>query len=191
MAKQLPDLNEILPNFVSDGDYLLIRDTSAREDKKIKVGDLVSMVFLLSHAIGSTYTTYAEDDDPNRFGGSWELAAKGRSIIGVDPADPDFNSADMTGGEKTHTLTVAEMPSHWHRVTSRINNSTGNDAGSAFSIGRGSTGGSAHYSLPSSTVTNTDIQGTNQAVGALNTGGDEAHNNLHPYETAFIWRRTA
>lgn len=181
MAKQLPDLNEILPNFVSDGDYMLIRDTSAREDKKIKVGDLVSMVFLLSHAIGSTYTTYAETDDPNRFGGSWELAAKGRSIIGVDPADPDFSSADMTGGAKTHG----------HSLSSGGYAKIGTDTSSTYfgSLETSVTEWGATRRLSASApVTATS---TRYTVGASLGGSTDSTSSLHPYETAYIWRRVA
>ena len=39
---------------------------------------------------------------------------KGRFIVGYDPDDTDYNAPRKTGGEKTHTLTVNEMPSHQH-----------------------------------------------------------------------------
>ena len=39
-----------------------------------------------------------------------------RMIIGVDEDDPDFKSSGLTGGEKSHTLTVAEMPFHNHSL---------------------------------------------------------------------------
>lgn len=42
---------------------------------------------------------------------------KGKVIVGLDETDTDFNSLGKTGGSKTHTQTVAEMPSHTHSTT--------------------------------------------------------------------------
>lgn len=39
---------------------------------------------------------------------------KGRVVVGVDAAQTEFDALGETGGAKTHTLTVAEMPSHTH-----------------------------------------------------------------------------
>lgn len=39
---------------------------------------------------------------------------RGMFIVGYDPSDPDYNSTGKTGGEKTHTLTITEMPQHRH-----------------------------------------------------------------------------
>lgn len=41
---------------------------------------------------------------------------KGRVITGIDSNDTDFDTLGETGGEKTHTLTVEEMPSHSHDI---------------------------------------------------------------------------
>lgn len=43
------------------------------------------------------------------FGGTWERI-KGKFIWGIG----DGETAGVTGGEKTHTLTTDEMPSHVH-----------------------------------------------------------------------------
>src|SRR5690606_2005011 len=57
-------------------------------------------------------TTYGEGDDP---GSTFALPyLPGRTIVGVDPGDSDFNDRGKTFGAKTHTLTVSEMPSHSH-----------------------------------------------------------------------------
>lgn len=39
---------------------------------------------------------------------------KGKMIIGYDPDDDDFNAIGTTGGSKTHTQTISEMPNHTH-----------------------------------------------------------------------------
>lgn len=49
---------------------------------------------------------------------------KGKMIIGYDPDDNDFDTMGATGGSKTHTQTVNEMPSHNHQLIGNTN--TGN-----------------------------------------------------------------
>jgi microcystin-dependent protein len=41
---------------------------------------------------------------------------KGRSPVGLDLSQADFDVLGETGGEKQHTLSTAEMPSHFHSV---------------------------------------------------------------------------
>ncbi|MCW1043450.1 phage baseplate protein, partial [Streptococcus anginosus] len=61
--------------------------------------------------------------NPTTFmGGVWERFGNGRVLVCVDEADADFNTANKTGGEKTHTLTIDEMPSHSHRQYVSANN---------------------------------------------------------------------
>lgn len=82
--------------------------------------------------------------------------AKGRTLVGKDSTDTDFNTLGKTSGEKTHTLTVDEMPSHKHSMN--FGDSAGED-GSGFV-----------YSSTSG----------NNNVFMLETGGGQAHNNLQP-----------
>lgn len=42
---------------------------------------------------------------------------KGRVVVGIDAAQTEFNTRAKTGGEKTHVLLDAEMPSHTHTIT--------------------------------------------------------------------------
>ena len=85
---------------------------------------------------------------------------KGRSLVGVDPDDTDFNVVGATGGEKTHTLTIDEIPSHHHDVGWDYEGATG----------------SGHGTLLKPQWNNPQYQ-----YDTSNTGGGQAHNNLQPY----------
>lgn len=94
---------------------------------------------------------------------------RGKSIIGKDENDTDFNTLGKVGGEKTHTLTISEMPSHSHSGKFKYdgNNTTtvAVSAGSGYNVIRTST---------------TDY---NKALTLQDNGGSQSHNNLQPYMT--------
>lgn len=90
---------------------------------------------------------------------------KGRTVVGVDAAQTEFDALGETGGAKTHTLTVDQMPSHQHN--------TGGSPG----IYRNYIGsGSSHAFLGANTSTT-----VSDPYNTSFTGGGQAHNNLQPY----------
>ena len=132
-----------------------------------KISDLLNMFY----PVGSIYETMDSSFDPNKkWGGTWERI-KGRVLIGVDENDSDFNTAEKTGGEKTHTLVVSELPQHTHANYAKRTNITINNSGNTHVT--------CHSSNSGATV------GHN--IGS--TGEGVAHNNLQPYITCFIWKR--
>lgn len=125
--------------------------------------------------IGSVLA-FVDDTDPNDlfYGQVWERFAQGKVLVGVDTADSNFNTVGKTGGESTHKLTIAEMPSHSHSAS---------NVDSHFE--KIFAKGSAYYAL----AFRSGYSDPNISVGSR--GGDGAHNNLQPYETVFYWKRTA
>ena len=78
-------------------------------------GNVVNEVY----PIGSIYISTTSTNPSEYFGGTWEAFGQGRTIIGAGTGeDVNGNSqtfeAETTGGEYTHTLTLAEAPSHSH-----------------------------------------------------------------------------
>ena len=67
--------------------------------------------------VGAIYmsTTSA---NPSTFwtGTTWQAFATGKTIIGIDTSDTDFNSVNKTGGSKEVVLTVPNLPVHTHAV---------------------------------------------------------------------------
>ena len=129
--------------------------------------DLLKAIF----PIGSTYITQ-ENTNPNEIlgFGTWERL-KGKVCLGLDEDDEDLNEVGKTGGEKTHTLTIAEMPKHSHQI-----------------YGQNKTFGAGNY--PAETVGN---QYYNQFTEwATENGQSLPHNNLQPYEVVgYMWIRRA
>lgn len=80
---------------------------------------------------------------------------KGRVIVGLDAAQAEFDVRGETGGEKTHVLTTAEMPSHAHSELIPVDSGSRSFDGSplplytaAFGTTGAAGGGGAHNNLP-------------------------------------------
>ena len=131
---------------------------------KIKITDSI-------YPVGSIYFSVNSTNPSTIFGGSWISIAQGRTLVGVDSSQYEFNASKKIGGEKTPKLTVSEMPSHSHDIYSQ-----GNDQVTSKGwVPRGING----YDV-------------NQAMNCIkNTGGNQAHNNMPPYFTCYIWQRVA
>lgn len=106
---------------------------------------------------------------------TWELV-KGRFIIGYDDEDTQFQTINETGGEKTHTLTIEEMPYHQHAI---IKWAAGN--GNDYSGGK----------INSAMSNGAALGGNNGLAYSNHIGGSRAHNNMPPYIVKCIWERTA
>lgn len=94
---------------------------------------------------------------------------KGKVVVGFDSGDTDFNIIGKTGGEKKHTLTVEEMPSHNHILYSNRDYQS--------SPGAGYWG----WDLLDGWAYGGEQDVTN-AGGTRNSGGSQSHNNLQPYQ---------
>ena len=129
------------------------------------------------YPVGSIYMSVNSTSPSTLFGGTWERL-KDTFLL----AAGDAYSAGATGGEAAHLLTNDELPAdmgsfsalNWNHLTQQWNNTTG---------------------IVSTTIRTQDrTMPTGDAVGAntynLN-GGGQAHNNMPPYLTVYMWKRTA
>ena len=66
------------------------------------------------YPVGSIYTSINATNPSTLFGGVWEQIASGRTLVGVDTSQTEFNTVKKIGGSKTVALTVSQMPSHTH-----------------------------------------------------------------------------
>jgi len=170
---------------VASDDLLVVVDKSdtsmadSGTDKKVKKSSLAKSLLDFFYPVGTIYETTSSDLDTTtkmnaHFGGTWEVFGAGRVLV-AKSSDSEFNTIEKTGGSKTHTLTVAEMPSHSHLQYATANPGTG---GVAI---RGTFNGVEGTGL--------SLYSTGASTGG--TGDSQAHNNLQPYIVVYRYRRTA
>ena len=128
-----------------------------------------------AYPVGSIYMNATNATNPGTLlgFGTWAAFGEGRVLIGIDSSDTDFDTAEETGGSKTHTLTEAQLPSHRHQVGS-------NDSGT----GTGGAAGNMELVRDAGT-------GNGPAVNSSFTGSGQAHPIVQPYIIVYMWKRTA
>lgn len=102
---------------------------------------------------------------------------KGRLPVGKDAAQAEFDVMGETGGEKAHTLSTNEMPSHRHRLGV---DTTNGYVGAAAIVWNSVVLGTAGGFVPG-TGSDRNPTAYRDANVMENTGGGAAHNNLQPY----------
>ena len=147
----------------------IIRETAEMSDTERMAARNSNMQYFLNdfwdkiYPIGSIYISAESTSPANLFGGTWEQI-KDTFLL----AAGNTYTAGATGGEATHTLTVSEMPSHYH-----------NSQGWLRIVGE-STGNAVLLS-----------DGTDTDRHTLSTGGGQPHNNMPPYLAVYVWKRMA
>lgn len=130
--------------------------------------------------VGSTYITQSANINPNTIlgFGTW-ARLKGKVVLGVDEDDDNLKTTGATGGEKEHTLTVDELPSHFHEGIYQNDNNW-----SGF-IKTGSGSGTIGYQAGTA-----PIEGANVEMRTGSVGSGLPVNNMMPYEVVgYMWIR--
>lgn len=120
------------------------------------------------YPVGSIYITTDGNFNPNNgFGGTWSVFASGRTIVGVDTSQTEFNTVEKTGGSKY-------MQKHTHTLKCNFYDPLANSQGLFGQVYKGQ--------LRQTGMTN--------RTNILEEGeGDSG--NLQPYITVYMWKRIA
>ena len=160
-------------------------ETDAAIAEAVRI-DIINTIY----PIGSVYLSVTEDTAAKveaKFGGTWEAFGAGKTLVGVNTADTDFNTVEKTGGEKKHQLLPKEMPD---RVIGQMRNSTG--AAKAFNGLNAAWANQTCQNLASCGTSLADGYAAGFGVFGYNPEqANQPHNNLQPYITVYMYKRTA
>lgn len=182
------------------------------------------------YPVGSIYMSVNSVNPSALLGGVWEAWGAGRVPVSVDAGQTEFAEAELTGGEKEHALSVAELAEHTHVQEEHQHSLSGHThsfsantsgagdhthtgrwkamnttslAGGSYLLRRISgedsydgisqvTDAAGNHSHSVSGTTGGGSGNTGSAAAVNQTAGEgEAHNNLQPYITCYMWKRTA
>ena len=175
------------------------------------IQSLQSIILNTVYPVGSLYTSFNSTSPANIVGGTWVqiqncflMAAGSSYAIGTSggSATHTHTSAAHTHTTAGHALTVNEMPSHKHGVSSYVSGWEGwskGDIGAYFldygafenpdastkNVYRGSSG---NYQV---TNTGGSASHSHGNTGSTTPGNTGASSSLPPYKTIYMWQRTA
>lgn len=133
--------------------------------------------------VGAIYCSYDSTSPSELFGGTW-VAITDRFLYAS-------SSAGTTGGESTVKLYRGNMPSNFCTITTMYG-----ELGNHWDDGWYTAGDRAGYTLTTGSMVSGYYRSWllfagNEITPNYGTGGGIAHNNMPPYTTVYMWRRTA
>lgn len=176
------------------------------------------------YSIGDIHISTSNVNPSSKFGGTWELFGTGKTLVGVDTAQTEFNTVEKTGGHKS-------LQSHNHQID--INSGGGGAHTHSVSITSSSAGSHTHHlygafdgfsyqAHTAGAVKNQEYSSftkdyssnewiksagahTHSVSGNTGSGGSHSHSvygytenigdgnaqNLQPYITVYMWKKTA
>ena len=172
---------------------------------------LQSIILNTVYPIGSLYTSFNSTNPADIIGGTWVqiqdcflMAAGSSYTIGTSGGSATHTHTSAAHSHTTagHALTVNEMPSHKHGVSSYVSGWEGwskGDIGAYFldygafenpdastkNVYRGSSG---NYQ---ETNTGGSASHSHGNTGSTTPGATGASSSLPPYKTIYMWQRTA
>lgn len=81
-------------------------------DEVLAGSDISTVIGSIMYPVGSIYTNADVATNPATLlgFGTWAQYGSGRVLVGQNSGDPEFDTLGETGGAKTHTLTLAQIP---------------------------------------------------------------------------------
>lgn len=150
-----------------------VSQTFTESQKAYARGNIGAITALDVYPVGSVYISFSSVSPATLFGGVWASVGD-KFLVGVG----DNFAEGAEGGESTHKLTTAELPSHRHdgiydevinpqyKISGKPNTTVG------YGITLQSRTGNSYSPI----------------VTAL-SGGSGSHNNLPPYCSVYMWKR--
>lgn len=173
---------------------------------------LVDALLELIYPVGSIYMSVNDTNPATFLGGTWVRWGQGRVPVGVKEDDDDFKTPEKEDGEKKHQLITSEMPNHRHKGQYSATNTypdhaqTPTDPPSpVIMVDQGTREVEVQYNVVKDNVSSTPYHSSGSGpindifysykvtstYGVADDGGDIPHNNLQPYITCYMWKRTA
>tara|TARA_R100001594_G_scaffold95551_1_gene129882 strand:- start:154 stop:1194 length:1041 start_codon:yes stop_codon:yes gene_type:complete len=171
-----------------DADLMIVDDGAGGTNRKAAMSRMKTYILESVYPVGSIFISISATDPGTSLGfGTWSRFGEGRMLVSQNSSDSDFDTAEETGGAKTHTISESQLPSHQHFTMN-----TGNGFGNSLEDNVNNTGttnsrgglGNNDYIMQS--VSSAANAGKTSAVGS-----GSAVTHMNPYIVAYMWKRTS
>ena len=162
------------------------------------------------YPIGSIYITVTDENPSNKIGGTWERYSAGKKLIGVGNNGTTTYNYNNSGGSKTKTLSLDNLPAHTHSLTPAgiinnifqgisVNTNSNGDHNHTLKFNNASNEAKGYGLMPTTPSGNSPLYWnrvvvTSDTINGLNTysSGDHTH-TLTPegtVESTFVGEKT-
>ena len=155
-----------------------------------QLGVIMTAIYPVGHVYTSVVSTNPATLLAGMSGTTWVAFGSGKTLVGLNSSDTDFNSVEETGGSKTDTttsgstaLTTAQMPAHNHIAPNK-------DCASYGSV-FGTTTATVNTFCDSNGVSSTAAPNTSTTGSGAGHTHTNSHSTLQPYIVVYFWKRTA
>lgn len=163
LEESVSEINSLNDRLVFEPSYINDSETVASTVLKTKIDDKSIELLPCPYAVGDIFITTNELNPTTRYKGTkWKKIEEETFLMSAS----SNHKVKTTGGENEHTLTVDEIPDHYHEL-----NYDQTDGGN-------------------SSAYKTGTQGSYKGR-TYSTGGGKAHNNMPKFYAVYFWLRTA
>ncbi len=153
-----------------DADLMIVDDGAGGTNRKAAMSRMKTYILESVYPVGSIFISTSSTSPATSLGfGSWSRFGEGKMLVSQNSSDSDFDTAEETGGAKTHTIAQTNLPDVNLNTTKSFKTEQGADD-------RGSSSGA----------------GGAYETAVIPLGGDgTALNHMNPYIVTYMWKRTS
>lgn len=184
-------MNEMVVSMRIDENGQMIYKT--RGNVESNAGPIIAPTAVLEKTwpVGSIYIGTTPENPATVIGiGTWARYGKGTVLVSQSDTDPEFEGVGQTGGSKTITLAVTNLPAHFHSMANHRHEYT-------FTFEEYTTAGGSQMrvaNINAGSGMSQDRSGNTSLDGGGNTGtvgSATPVNNLQPYTVVYVWKRNS
>lgn len=154
-------------------------------EAQVPIKEIVNSIYPVGQIV-----EYASNINPNDLY-SWQTWEQIKDVFTLSAGDK-YTIGD-TGGAATVTLTIDQIPAHWHTATASNDGEHIHSGVAKRNVNwqAGSDWTSDSGNLVAGDGNTNNAGGHSHKIEIQNTGGDAAHNNMPPYLVTIKWKRTS
>lgn len=147
----------------------------------VKDGQIEATYLQAIYPVGSIYIETTGTNPGTTFGfGTWAAFGSGKVLVGLDSGDTDFDTAEETGGSKTHSHPLSDNGQ-------ALVDGTAND----IRVHRVSTASSWNADIMNESAGTYTSTNESRARATGLRGDTDSADGMNPYIVVYMWKRTA